>query len=146
MKKYFTILLLTFVSLFACKEIVIDPENGIRATGDYAGLLTKRIYPNAPISNTVLWEVTSITDSTNIIYPTFALTLNETKGALVVQPERGKPLQYYYAVSHKINVKSSNTLEISDITFLSGGGISADNQIITPDNTKTVILNGKLKL
>lgn len=145
MKKYFTILLLTFMGLFACKEIIIDPENGIRATGDYAGFLTKRIIQNAP-STAVLWELTSVTDSTNIIYPTFSLSLSETKGALVIQPEEGKPLKYYYVVNHKINVNSSNKIEIKDITFASGGGISANNEIIMPDKTKTIILNGKLEL
>ena len=144
MKKIITILLLTFLGLFACKEI-IEPENGIRATGDYAGFLTTRI-TQIPPSTAVLWELTSVTDSTNIIYPTFSLSLNATKGALVVQPEENKRLQYYYVVNHKINVNSANTIEINDITFFSGGGISASNEIISPDNTKTIILKGKLKL
>ena len=144
MKKYFTTLLLTFMSLFACKD-TIEPENGIRATGDYAGFLTTRIIQN-PASSAVLWQLTSVADSTNITYPSFSLSLNQTKGSLVVQPEEGKPLKYYYAVNHQINLNNTNNIEINDITFLSGGGISANNEIISPDNTKTIILNGKLKL
>ena len=144
MKKYFTILLLIFMSLFACKD-TIEPENGIRATGDYAGFLTTRIIQN-PASSAVLWQLTSVADSTNITYPSFSLSLNQTKGSLVVQPEEGKPLKYYYAVNHQINLNNTNNIEINDITFLSGGGISANNEIISPDNTKTIILNGKLKL
>ena len=144
MKKYFTILLLTFIGLFACKDI-ITPENGIRATGDYAGFLSTRII-QTPASPAVLWQLTSVADSTNIIYPTFSLSLNQKKGSLVVQPEYGKPLKYYYAVNHQINVNNLNDIEINDITFVSGGGISAGNEIISPDNTKTIILNGKLKL
>ena len=144
MKKIITILLLSFISLIACKEI-IDPENGIRATGDYIGFLTERISQKTP-STPVLWQITSITDSTKVTYPTFSLSLSETKGALVVREADGKPLKYYYAVNHKINVDNANSLEIKNITFLSGKGISANDEIIDPDNTKTVILNGKLTL
>ncbi len=144
MKKYFTILLLTFIGLFACKDI-IEPENGIRATGDYAGLLSTRIIQTPP-SPAVLWQLTSISDSTNITYPTFSLSLNKTKGSLVVQSAQREPLKYYYAVKHQINVNNLNDIEINDVTFVSGGGISAGNEIISPDNTKTIILNGKLKL
>ena len=144
MKKYFTILLLTFMGLFACKDI-IDAENGIRATGDYAGFLTTRII-QTPASPAVLWQLTSISDSTNIVYPSFSLSLNQTKGSLVVQSEVGKPFEYYYAVKHQINVNNLNDIKINDVTFVSGGGISINNEIISPDNTKTIILNGKLKL
>ncbi len=131
------------MSLLACKEI-IEPENGIRATGDYAGFLTKRIYQNTP-PTVPIWEVTSITDSTKITYPTFSLTLTETRGALVVRENEKKPLRYYYVVNHKINVNDLNSLEITDIQFLVGGGINTDDEIIQPDNTKTIILNGKLR-
>ena len=144
MKKYITILLFSFIALIGCKEL-IEAENGIRATGDYSGLLTKRITQNPP-SGVVSWEVSSITDSTNITYPTFMLSLSDKKGALVVREADGKPLKYYYAAKHRININSSNSLEINNITFLSGKGISANDEIIDPDDTKTVILNGKLKL
>ena len=143
MKKYFTILFV-FIAFVGCKDLV-EPENGIRATGDYAGLLAKRIIQNPP-SSVVSWELSSITDSTNIVYPTFMLSLSEKKGALVVREDNGKPLKYYYSVKHQINVNNPNLLEINNITFSSGKGISVSDEIIDSDDTKTIILNGKLKL
>lgn len=143
MGKTFTNILFAFLLLLgACNPLEEINSNGVNITGDFTGRLSQIVrFGNNGQDD--FYELSSIADSSSIAYPAFYLRLTEREGALEVRTGPEDPLLYYYIVNHGINVSLFQSIEIRERQLFRGSGI-ANNKILDKDDTRTVILNGRL--
>jgi hypothetical protein len=136
-KKYFIIL--TFLFFFSsCKEE--DLPKGIFVTGDLTAVLN--IWRG---ERNGMMNIANFADSARIAYPAFWLSINENYAALYYQAEASSNKIGYFALAPTIKQNSTKILELDNLKLIFARNIVAGVELIGADETKNVILNGKIQ-
>ncbi|GAB4129664.1 MAG: hypothetical protein OHK0045_04940 [Raineya sp.] len=136
-KKYFVILFLFFAS-FSCKNE--EFVNGIFVTGDYTTVLHNWQGERA---NTI--NVSNFPDSSRISYPTYWLSISDKYAVLYTQADANASRVGYYTLSPTLKVNTQEILEVENLKLVYARDIVAGTELIGVDETKSVILNGRLE-
>ncbi|PKQ70545.1 hypothetical protein [Raineya orbicola] len=140
MKKLYAIWLLLCLSFSSC--LIKDSEvQGIYVTGDYTVVLRHWLNP----SNRDAFFIANYPDSSAIAYPAFLLELRKNKQYAVfhIQEKEGSRKIFYYSLQPNF-LEDSRKIEVKDLKMISAKSIVAGVELIDPDETKSVILNGTL--
>lgn len=140
MKKLYVILFLICFGITSCliKETEVQ---GIYVTGDYTVVLRHWLNP----SNQDAIFIANYADSSAIAYPAFLLELRKNKQYAVfhIQEQNGSRKFFYYSLQPNF-LENSQKIEIKDLKMIWAKAIVAGIELIEPDETKSVILNGTL--
>lgn len=140
MKKLYVILSLICLSITSCliKETEVQ---GIYVTGDYTVVLRHWLNPSNPDAI----FIANYADSSAIAYPAFLLELRKNKQYAVfhIQENNVSRKIFYYSLQPNFS-EDSHKIEIRDLKMIWAKAIVAGIELIEPDESKSVILNGTL--
>ncbi len=140
MRKLYAIVLLIGLSFSSC--LIKESEvQGIYVTGDYTVVLRHWLNP----SNQDAIFIANYADSSAIAYPAFLLELRKNKQYAVfhIQEKDGGRKIFYYSLQPNF-LEDSRKIEVKDLKMIGAKAIVAGIELIEPDDTKSVILNGTL--
>jgi hypothetical protein len=140
MRKLYAIVLLIGLSFSSC--LIKESEvQGIYVTGDYTVVLRHWLNP----SNQDAIFIANYADSSAIAYPAFLLELRKNKQYAVfhIQEKDGGGKIFYYSLQPNF-LEDSRKIEVKDLKMIWAKAIVAGIELIEPDDTKSVILNGTL--
>ncbi|WP_448529567.1 hypothetical protein [Raineya sp.] len=140
MRKLYAIVLLIGLSFSSC--LIKESEvQGIYVTGDYTVVLRHWLNP----SNQDAIFIANYADSSAIAYPAFLLELRKNKQYAVfhIQEKDGGRKIFYYSLQPNF-LEDSRKIEVKDLKMIWAKAIVAGIELIEPDDTKSVILNGTL--
>lgn len=140
MTKYLPGVLLLLLACVSCMEA--DAPNKIIITGDYSGSLDY-LWSEELNGNSLQMRAASYPDSGSISYPAFYFVISPERAILYVRAEENNALDYYYAVKPDFKY-SQDELQVEELKMIFGTGL-VNNEIQNPDDTRSVVLNGKLK-
>jgi len=109
---------------------------GVFVTGDHTGVM--RVWQG---EKNGLMTIANFSDSTQITYPAYLLQINERYGIFHVQNEETEPANRYYVLKPAFT-NDRQALELTSLKLIFGKGVINGEEIISPDDTKTVILEG----
>ncbi|MCS6795912.1 MAG: hypothetical protein RMJ97_07955 [Raineya sp.] len=140
MKKFYFILVFLLVLIPSCL-IKEEEVQGIYVTGDYTVVLRHWLNPSNPNA----FFIANYPDSSAISYPAFLIELRKNRRYAVfhVQEKEVSRKVFYYALQPNFN-EDSRKIEIKDLKMIWAKSIVAETELIDPDETKSVILNGVL--
>ncbi len=140
MKKLYVILFLICLSITSCliKETEVQ---GIYVTGDYTVALRYWINPSNP--ETIF--IANYPDSSAISYPAFLLELRRNKQYAIfhIKETENARKNFYYSLQPNFS-DNNNKIEIKDLKMIWARALVAGMELIDPNETKSVILNGTL--
>jgi hypothetical protein len=128
--------------LYCTGCIDAEPPNKIFITGDYSGSLDY-LWSEERNGNIPQMRAASYPDSASITYPAFYFVISSERAILYVRTEENKALDYYYAVKPDFEY-AQDRLQLKDLKMIFGTGL-VNNEIQNPDDSRSVLLNGKLK-
>lgn len=135
MKKYY---LLFILLLGACEPK--EQLKGIFITGDYTGVM--RVWRGERNETQM---VANFSDSSKIGYPAYYLEINPKYGVLHVQNNQTSAKEFYYTLNPSYTISAKEHLRVSNLKLISGRGILNNSEILNPDDTKNVILDGGIQ-
>lgn len=136
-KKYFYTLIFIF-GLFACQEKELI--NGIFVTGDH----TTRLDFWQGENNEVM-RITNFKDSSSISYPAYWLNISDRYIEFYHQADANSARMGYFALNPTIKQNTRDILELENVKLIFARGIVAGVELIGADETKNVILNGRIE-
>ncbi|MDX1902724.1 MAG: hypothetical protein SFU27_01095 [Thermonemataceae bacterium] len=138
MKHYYFLIFIFLFSTCTQKEEV----EGLFVTGDFSANLS---HWQGNKNNTN--QIASFPDSTKISYPSYFLEINQQVAILQIKNSEAEQSVFYYATMPNYTITEKNILNVSSLKMFYGEGvIISSNQIVNQDDTKTVIIEGKVHI
>lgn len=137
-KNYFLSICLLFLSFSACKDEEVF--NGIFVTGDYTTVLSVW---NGEKNGTM--NVANFQDSSKITYPAYWLSITEKYAVFSCQAEGNSDKVSYFCLEPSFEQNNKDILELKNLKFVFARDIVAGIELVGVDETKSVILNGKIE-
>jgi hypothetical protein len=132
---YLSILFILFIT--SCKPK--EEFEGIFITGDHTSVM--RYWQG---ERNGLMQVANFSDSANIVYHAYLLQINSKYGIFHVKTTETDPTNRYYILKPEFKTNDRQVLEVEKMKMTFGKGVINGEEIISPDDTKTVILGGAI--
>ncbi|GIV39065.1 MAG: hypothetical protein KatS3mg033_0865 [Thermonema sp.] len=140
MKKHLLFVVSFLLACISCEQAA--PPNKIFITGDYSGSLDY-LWEEESSANNLQIRAASYPDSSSISYPSFYFIISPDRAILYVRTDENSALDYYYAI-RPVFQYSGQELQVKELKMIFGTGLVNDT-IQNPDDTRSVLLDGKLK-
>ncbi|KOY87404.1 hypothetical protein AD998_15795 [bacterium 336/3] len=112
---------------------------GVFVTGDHTGVM--RYWQG---EKNGLMQIANFSDSARINYPAFFMQVNSKYGIFHVKTSETEPTNRYYILKPEFKTNDRQIFEVSKMKMTFGKGVINGEEIIDPDDTKTVILEGAI--
>jgi hypothetical protein len=136
-KKYFIILTFLFL-ISSCKEE--DLPKGIFVTGNLTAVLNVWRGERNGMMN-----IANFADSNRISYPAFWLSIGDKYASLYYQADANSSKIGYFTLNPELKTNTKDILELENLKLIFARDIVAGTELIEADETKNVILNGKIQ-
>ncbi|MCU0438739.1 MAG: hypothetical protein MUC49_12580 [Raineya sp.] len=137
MKTISFIIILFTLFIVSCKPK--EEFQGVFVTGDYTGVM--RYWQG---EKNGMMQLANFSDSTKIAYPAYFLQINSKYGIFHVKSSETEPTSRYYILKPEFKTNDRQIFEVSKMKMTLGKGVINGEEIISPDDTKTVILEGAI--
>lgn len=117
-----------------------EEVQGMYITGDYTTVIRNWLHTNADV-----WFIANFADSSAISYPAYLLEIRKDRKYAIfhVQEREGTRKVFYYSLQPNFS-ENTKSIEVKDLKMIWARALVNGVELVDPDPTKSVIVNGKL--